>query len=159
MKWEKNIIAFIKEKALEIPEIQETFMHPAGMDIIEYENGEPVYKGTRIKKYPALVFTKESFDQEFFDTGTNEISLNFLGWIVIGAENIDNTLLFEEVLPNVTDAVISKFNKAWDFGTLNGSRIWARMASGRQGYTAEESGRQAWVELALRVRTTLPTDD
>jgi hypothetical protein len=150
--WETQIIQFIKEKAESIPQIQEVFMHPTGMDIIEVVEGVPTYKGTRIKKYPALVFAKDTFDNEFSDTGANHLTINFIAWVVVNAENIDGSDLFERILPNASDSVLDVFNKGWDFGTINGHRVWARMASGIQGYTPEQSGRQAWVEMRLVVR-------
>lgn len=152
MKWETQIIQFLKDKAEEIPEIQEVFMHPTGMDIIEEVDGKLQRTGTRVKSYPALVFSKDTFDQDFSDTGANHITLNFLAWLVISAENIESSVLWERVLPNATDSVIDKFNKGWNVGTINGHRVWVRMASGLQGYTPEQGGRQAWVEFRLVVR-------
>jgi hypothetical protein len=154
--WETSIIQTIKEMAEEIPQIAEVFMHPTGFDKLEEIDGRIVRTGTRVKNYPALVFSKEGFTQEFLDTGSNDLTLNFRLWVVISAENIDSTELFESVLPKITDAVLSKFNVGWDFGTTdNGNRIWSRMASGTQGYTDGQNGREAWAELALVVRLSV----
>src|SRR5690554_4037860 len=101
--WESTIIQKIKEKALEIPEIAEVFMHPTGFDVIEEVDGQLVRTGSRVKKYPALVFSKQGFTQEFLDTGSNDLILNYRLWVVMNAENIESSELFENILPKVTD--------------------------------------------------------
>lgn len=155
MKWETEIFNIIQDKAENIPEIQEVHMHPLGFDALELKDGKPVRSGTRAHAYPALVFAKDSFDQEFSDTGSNFLTLNFLAWIVVGAENVNMNDLFARILPNATDAVLNAFNKGWDFGTINNHRVWCKMASGTQGYTAESKGREAWCEMRLTVKLSV----
>lgn len=147
-----QIIQTIKEKAESIPQIQQVLMHPEGADIIEVVDGVPSYKGTRIKKYPALIFLKDTMSSEFLDSGSNHRSVNFKGWVLVPCENVENSEIWERILPNAVDAVLAKFDVDWNFGTIDGHRIWARMASGMQGYTPETNGRVAWEELSMVVR-------
>lgn len=148
-----TIIQYIKDKALEIEQIQEVIMHPEGADVIEVVDEQIVYKGTRLTKFPALVIMKDTFTSEFLDTGSNHRQLNFKAWVVVPCENKESQDIWERVLPNAVDAVLEKFDKNWDFGvTEENQRIWCRMASGLQGYTPEPSGRLAWEELSMVVR-------
>ncbi len=147
-----QIIQTIKEKAETIPQIQEVIMHPEGADITEVEDGKLVYKGTRVTNYPALVFLKDTFNSNYSDTGSNERTVNFKGWVIVPVDNIENQDVWERILPNATDAVLEKFDKGWDFGTIGGFRVWARMDSGLQGYTPESDGRVAWEEINLVIR-------
>lgn len=147
-----TIIQTIKEKAEAIDEIQEVLMHPEGADIVEFEDGVPKYKGTRITSYPALVFAKDTLDSEFSDVGSNHRTVKFRAWVLVPCENVENADVWERILPNAVDAVLAKFDTGWDLGTSEGHRIWARMDSGLQGYTPEPSGRVAWEELSLVVR-------
>lgn len=151
-----QIIQTIKEKAQEIPHIKEVIMHPEGADIFDVVDGQIVYRGTRLKRYPALVFAKDTFTSEFLDTGTNHRTITFRGWVIVPAENKENIDIWETILPNAVDAVLQKFDIGWDFGTIDGHRCWARMASGIQGYTPEAEGRQAWEELIMVVRLNAP---
>ena len=148
----KTIIQIIKEKSLEIPHIQETFMHPEGADIFEVVNGKIEYKGTRVKKYPALIWSKGDFTSVFSDTGSNHREINFRGWVLVPVSNVENLDVFERILPDAVDSVIEKFDKGWNFGTIDGHRTWCRVASGTQGFTPEPKGRVAWEELQLTVR-------
>ncbi len=147
-----DIIATIKEKAEAIPQIRQVFMHPEGADIVEFVGGQPVYKGTRVTQYPALVFVKERFNSDFSDSGSNHRTLAFKGWVLVPCSNTENTDVWERILPNAVDAVIAAFDTGYDFGTVDGHRIWSRMESGLQGYTPEPSGKVAWEELTLIVR-------
>lgn len=147
-----TVISVIKAKALAIDEIQEVFMHPEGADMIEIIDDKVVYKGTRVKSYPALIFMKDTFSSDFSDSGANHRILNFKGWVLVPCENKEDTDIWERILPNAVDAVLAAFDTGHNFGTIGGHRVWARMDSGLQGYTPEPSGRVAWEELNLVVR-------
>ena len=152
-----QIIQNIKERAEAIDEIQEVFMHPEGADIVEIVGGVPVYKGTRVKQFPALVFLKDTIDSEFNDSGSNHRIVRFKAWVLVPCENTENLDIWERILPNAVDAVMEKFDQSWNLGTEEGSRVWCRVASGMQGYTPEAEGRMAWEELSLIVRYSVPT--
>ncbi len=147
-----QIIQTIKEKAESVAQIQEVLMHPEGADIIEIVNDKPVYKGTRITKYPAVVFVKDTMSAEFLDSGSNMRTVAFKAWVLVPCANTENIDVWERILPNAVDAVMSVFDVDWNFGTIGGHRVWARMASGIQGYTPEPDGRVAWEELSLIVK-------
>ena len=147
-----QIIQEIKERAEAIDEIQQVFMHPEGADIVDIIDGIPVYQGTRVTKFPALVFVKDTFDSEFLDSGSNHRTVAFKAWVLVPCENKENLDIWERILPNAVDSVIEKFDTSWDLGTNDGSRIWCRVSSGIQGYTPEPDGRMAWEEIRLVVR-------
>jgi hypothetical protein len=146
------IIETIKTKAEAIDEIQQVFMHPEGADMIEVVDDKVVYKGTRVTEYPALIFMKDTFSSDFADSGSNHRTINFKAWVLVPCENKESTDIWERILPNAVDAVLEKFDVGYDFGTIDGHRVWCRMDSGLQGYTPEPSGRVAWEELTLVVR-------
>lgn len=153
-----SIIQEIKERALAIEEIQEVFMHPEGADIVDVVGGVVMYKGSRVKKFPALVFLKDTLSSEFNDSGSNHRTVAFKAWVLVPCENTENVDIWERILPNAVDAVIEKFDQSWNLGTTDGGfRIWCRVASGLQGYTPEPEGRMAWEELSLVVRYSVAT--
>ena len=86
------IIQNLKARAEDIDEIQEVFMHPEGADIVEIVGGIPVYKGTRVKKFPALVFLKDTIDSEFNDSGSNHRTVRFKAWVLVPCENVENAV-------------------------------------------------------------------
>lgn len=147
-----DVVETIKTKAENIPFVQEVFMHPLGADIVEMVNGKPTRTGTRITAYPALIFAPGTFDNQFSTTASNHRTFNFNAWLIINAENIENVDIYERVLPNAVDGVLAEYDKGWNFGTVNGHRVWARMASGSFGITPEDNGREVWCEMILTVR-------
>lgn len=152
-----QIIQDLKERALAIPQIQEVLMHPEGADIVEIVDGIPVYKGSRVTQYPAIVFVKDTIESEFSDSGSNHRRLAFKAWVLVPCGNIENLDIWERILPDAVDAVMAKFDTDWNLGTEEGYRIWCRVTSGQQGYTPEAQGRVAWEELRLVVRYSVGT--
>ena len=134
-----QIITHIKSKLEEIPEVQEYFAHLLGKD-------------QRAKKYPAVIFVPDTVDNEFSTNKSNHRTMNFRFWVIVNSNNIKNVDIYERILPNVVDAVLDKFDAGWDFGTVGGSRAWARMGSGQWGLSVEEKSVEAWAELVLTVR-------
>lgn len=152
-----QIIQKIRETVETVPEVKQVIMHPEGADIVDFVDSKPVYKGTRIKQYPAVVFVKDRSDSEFSDTGSNHRTVAFRAWVLVPCTNTENADVWERILPNVVDAVMEAFDAGWNVGTIDGSRVWARVDSGLQGYTPEPSGRVAWEELSLVVRYSVAT--
>jgi hypothetical protein len=147
-----QIIQDLKARVLTIPQIQEVFMHPEGADIVEIVDGAPVYKGSRVTKYPAIVFLKDNTDSEFSDSGSNHRRLAFKAWVLVQCGNVENLDIWERILPNAVDAVMAKLDASWNLGTEEGYRIWCKVESGQQGYTTEPGGRVAWEEMRILVR-------
>jgi hypothetical protein len=151
-----DVITGIKATTDSIPFIQETFMHPLGAEVLDFDNldanGIPRRTGSRITAYPALIFAPAGFDNEFSTNDSNHQTFRFNAWLIINAENIENTDIYERVLPNAIDGVLTAFNRDWDRGTSNGNRIWSRMASGSFGISAESKGREVFCEMQLVVR-------
>ena len=107
---------------------------------------------TRIEKYPAIIFTPDSFENSFLSTTENEETYKFKIWIIIGATQSTLDNIYERILPNAIDAVKEKINNAWSGGTIDGHRIWYQLDSGRPGLSEEAKGLQAWGELSLTVK-------
>lgn len=145
-----TVIQAIKDKAETIPHVAEVFMHPLGAEVIDFTTMKRT--GSRIKKYPALIFAPATFDNDFASTNTNHRTMRFNAWLVINVENIEKIEVFESILPNAIDGVLSVFDTGWDFGTVEGHRAWARMASGSFGITPGSNGQEVWCEMQLVVR-------
>lgn len=145
-----QVIQKIQDVALSIEEVAEVFLHPLGAEVIDFETMKRT--GSRITQYPALIFAPDTFDNNFASTASNERTMRFKCWLVINAENIENTDIYERVLPNAVDGVLEKFDNGWNFGTLGGHRMWARMATGIFGIVPDNKGREVFCEMALEIR-------
>ena len=148
-----SIIEKIKETAEGIPEIAEVFMHPLGAEVIDFETMERT--GTRVKNYPALIFSPAPFTNQMSSVGDNERTMRFNCWLIINAENIEEVDLYERILPNAVDGVLEAFDQDWNFGTINGHRVRGLMTSGSFGITPGQAGREVWCEMVFEVRTEI----
>jgi hypothetical protein len=145
-----QVIQKIKEVADSVEEVAEVFMHPLGAEIVDFDTLKRT--GSRITRYPALIFTPDNFDNSFSSVATNERTMQFKCWLVLQAENIENIEMYERVLPNAVDGVLDKFDKGWSFGTIDGHRIWSRMSTGIFGIVPDAKGREVFCEMTLLVR-------
>ncbi len=135
----KDIIETIKTRLEEIPQIKQVFAYPLGDD----EN---------ITQYPAVIFLPDNSDSTFSDTSSNHRILNFKLWVNVAGTQINKEKLYTQTLPVAVDAVMAKLDQGWDFGTINGHRVWCRLSSGQWSITLEEKSIVASAELNLVVR-------
>jgi hypothetical protein len=134
-----DTIAKLKSLLGEIPQVQEVFCSPLGIN-------------ERISKYPAVILLPGANSVDFSDTAANHHTMRFRLWIVVSGNNTSNRTIFEEVLPKVVDAVISKIGTGWDLGTIGGHRTWVRVESGDWGSSVEDKSTEAWAEFSLIIR-------
>ena len=138
-----HCIEKIRDVLESVPHVQEVHAHPLGRE-------------KRAKKYPAVIFVPDTVDNSFSDTASNHRIIRFKMWIIVNSGNVQDSDVFERVLPSVVDAVIGAFDKQWDFSTIGGHRTWARLTGGLWGLSQEEQSVEAWAELTLEVRLDTP---
>ncbi len=134
-----DVISKIKTTLDGIDHIQEVFMYPLGED-------------NRITKYPAVICLPDSMDNEFSDSGSNHRTMRFKLWVIVNTKNIEDKVLYEEVLPKAVDAVFNAFDAGWDFNTFEGHRVWALLSSGLFSKSSDDKGSGAYAELTLTVK-------
>lgn len=103
-------------------------------------------------QYPAVICMSENIDNAFETNAENFKTYSFKIWIEVAIAGTTEENVFEQVLPTVSDAVISKFDEAWNGGTIDGHRVWQIISGGREGYVVNEKGKSAFKELTLTVR-------
>lgn len=104
------------------------------------------------KKYPAVIFVKDNFDNSFDNTADNFKIYRFKMWVVVNLSGTNEKDAFTKILPNAVDKIVEAFDAAWDRGNLDGHKIWAIINSGMQGLSVEQKSKCAWEELTLTVK-------
>jgi hypothetical protein len=132
---EKTIKAGIKSILQSITAVKEVYMYPA----------TPT-------KYPAVVCMSDNMDNTFETTSENFKVYRFKIWIEVAISGTTEANVFESVLPNVSDAVIAKFDNSWNGGVISGHRVWQVISGGREGYVVNEKSKSAFKELTLTVK-------
>ena len=98
------------------------------------------YPVTKVDNYPAVVFVPDSTENQYSSTAANMETVRFRMWIIVGTENINDEIIFETLLPQVTDDVIKQFNTDWDGGDINGGRVWSIIESGTWAVSSNQRG-------------------
>jgi len=138
-----EVINKIRDTLKAVPQVAEVHASPQGRD-------------ADITQYPAVIFIPDSIENSFSDTGSNFRLMRFKLWVIVNANNIKSTDLFERILPNVVDGVITAFDKGWDFQRINNYRTWAKIDGGVWGLSQESKSVEAYAELNLVIK--LSTD-
>lgn len=102
------------------------------------------------KKYPAVVFFPDSFENTFNSNADNQKGYRFKMWITVNVSGNNEETIFSNVLAGAVDKVLAAFDAGWDGGTsVEGHRLWLDISSGIWGMTIEQKGKEAWAELTL----------
>lgn len=109
-------------------------------------------EGDKIKKFPAVVFFPDSSENSMETESQNFKEYRFSLFVIVSVENTTNQKVATEILPNVVDKIVQKFDEQW---SIEGSgRTWQLIDSGSpwtMPYT--DSGIEMTAPLNLRVRT------
>ena len=132
-----TIISSIKDKCLGIPNIQEVYEYPL--------QANP-------KKYPSIIFFLDNGDNAFETTEDNMKVFNFKMWVVFSVAGTTVQKIYSEVLPKTYDDVLAHFDENWNFGTIDGHRVWGVINTSLVGLSVEENGKTASIEMNLRVK-------
>lgn len=110
------------------------------------------YPAKQIDKYPAAIFYPSTFENR---PGTNRENFKTYGyklWIVVNAGGTTVDDIFDTVMPNVLDEVLSAFDAGWSFSNIDGHRVWGDIETG--GWTVDETqaGIEVTAEIDLKVK-------
>lgn len=103
------------------------------------------------KKYPAVIFTVDSFSNSFETQAENMKICRFKLWVTVDLAGTDEKKVFTSILPKVVDDVVKAFDTGWS-GQISGHRAWKIIDSGDWGLVENEKGKRAYAELTLTVK-------
>lgn len=121
----------------EITQVKEVFTYPLA--------GTPT-------KSPAVIVIPDTFENRFEDTSNNFKIYRFKMWVWISLAGTTEKAVFSGVLPKALDAIIEKFDEAWNGGTVDGHRIWQIIDNGGWQLVVTEDSKTAIGELNLTVK-------
>jgi hypothetical protein len=133
----ETLISTIKSTFESITEIKEVYAYPL--------SGNP-------KKYPAIIFFPTSMDNSFETQADNFKVYNFSVFLTVSVSGSSIENVYETILPKIHDKVISKIDTDWNFGTIDGNRVWARLSTSALTLSNEQSGATANAEMTLQVK-------
>lgn len=132
-----QLITSIKSTLSNVGSVKKVYAHPFA--------GNP-------EKYPAVIFYPIGFDNDFSDVSDNMKNYRFKIYGIVSAEIYSDEDIFETILPNMVDEILEKFDEDWNYGTINGHRVWSLINTGLWGKSEEENGVEAWVEMDLIIK-------
>lgn len=110
------------------------------------------YPTETVEKYPAAIYFPDAFENAFQSTIENEKTIHFKLFVVVGSTQKDKYDIFNTVLPNAVDTVISAFDAEWDVGTIDGHRVRVLISSGSWTMAQSPQGIEAQAELTVEFK-------
>jgi hypothetical protein len=109
------------------------------------------YPATDITAYPTAIFFPTEVTNDYATNQENFKVYTFKLYLVAGAKQTNLETLFNDVMPDVVDDVISKFDENWS-DTVDGHRSWLTVESGTWTVSEQTHGIEVTAELTLRIR-------
>lgn len=134
---QEQILQTMKTFMSEITQIKEVFDYPL--------QGNP-------SKYPAMVFYVIDWENQFNTQKDNFIIERYNVSIILNATGTTIKKLCNTDMPKLTDKIRSELAENWDYGTIDGHRVWARAVSGSQEVTNEQAGVTVSLNIILEVK-------
>lgn len=109
---------------------------------------------TKLTKYPAVFFKPTSFQNSFETQVENLAYYRFIMIVIVGTnDQMPPSTAFNTILPHTVDAIIAKFNKDWNAGTIDGHRVTVKIDSADEWQMSEEEdGLVAYAPLHVEFR-------
>ena len=110
------------------------------------------YPTSKIDSYPAAIYYPSTMENSFESTADNFKIYGYKLWIVVNAQATDVNTVFSTVMPNVMEAVLSKFDAEWSFTSINGHRVWGKVETGSWSVSEEQAGIEITAEINLSIK-------
>jgi len=121
-----------------------------GIDKIAEVHSNPT---SEFNGYPAAVFFPVRVGNEFETNSENIKEYDFKLYLISSAANSNLNELYNDVMPNLVDSVLSAFDSGWDLNSIDGHRVWLKVESGDWETSTEEQGLIAYGEFNIIIKT------
>lgn len=128
--------------------IQETL---EGVDKIKEVFGYPIQGNP--SKYPAVIYFPMGMEENSFsNTKENYKIFTFNLSVIVSLSGTTVKDVYTDILPKISDLLVETFDEGWDMGTLNGHRVWCRLASGQITLSQEQNAGTAQQDFTLQIK-------
>ncbi len=108
-----------------------------------------------MNKYPAVVFFPSGVTNVFSTTADNFREYKFSMFVVVGLENTTTGHVFENVLSNTCDAILSAFDTNWKLNRIDNQPVWIRIESGNWGISQTDKGQEAVAQFDIIIKMSV----
>lgn len=120
------------------------------------ENVKDVFSSPKSKltKFPCVFFKPAGFINAFETNNENMGTYRFMLIVMVGTSaQMTQDEAFEIVLPHTVDAIIAKFDKDWNQGSIDGHRVVTKIDSADAWEMSEEQdGLIAYAPLNVEIK-------
>jgi len=102
--------------------------------------------------YPAAIFYPVTIENEYMSSQEDFRIYNFKLWLVVNANQVTKSELYETILPNTVDAVLEQFADDWNVNAIDGHRVWMKIDSGNWGLSKDTAGEEAFAEFNIQIK-------
>ena len=112
------------------------------------------FNASRYEAYPCAIYQPISFENRYLTTAENIKGYQFRIRVFQEAKIAGKRASLIENLAPTVDAIIAAFDDGWDYGTIDGHRVWVSAESGTWGIDQSTLGELIFADIILTVNLT-----
>lgn len=112
------------------------------------------FNASRFESYPCAVYLPQAFDNRYLTNAENIKGYRFRIRVYQEAKVKQQRAAIIEGLAPTVDAVIAAFDAGWDYGTIEGHRVWTLAEQGQWGIDDSPMGELIFGDIILIVNVT-----
>lgn len=133
----ESLITQIKNACEAIPNIKEVYSYPLQDDP---------------REYPAIIVYPTGVQNSFETNQENFKIYTFSMFVVINIAGSTTENVYKTILPKTVDDVMQYFDTNWNFNTIDGHRVWAKVSANTFGLSVEQKNKTAFVDMTLEIK-------
>jgi len=133
----ESLITQIKNACEAIPNIKEVYSYPIQDDP---------------REYPAIIVYPTGVQNSFETNQENFKIYTFSMFVVINIAGSTTENVYKTILPKTVDDVMQYFDTNWNFNTIDGHRVWAKVSANTFGLSVEQKNKTAFVDMTLEIK-------
>lgn len=110
------------------------------------------FPASKLEGFPCAVFYPDNVTNEFNSNAENYKVYGFKIFIICETKIAGKETAFKTILAGAVDAVIQKFDTAWNGGTISGHRAWYRLDNGVWSDGVYQDSEIVYAELNLSIK-------
>jgi hypothetical protein len=109
------------------------------------------YNTSNLEGFPCAVYLPVAFNNDYLTNQENIKGYSFKIYVYVETKIAGKDVALKDILVPVVDDIIKQFDTDWNFGTIEGHRVWTKMTNGNWGIVGIAQGEALFAELNLTI--------
>ena len=107
---------------------------------------------SKFAAYPAVVYFPTSVENDFETSNENIKNYNFRLYTISATTQSNVNKVYNEIMPDLVDAILEGFDSGWDLDSINGHRVWIKLSTGDWETSVEQQNLIVYGDFELQVK-------